>query len=78
MIYELPNWSNSATAADVSSRILTGFSRTGWPRPFRAATPGEHVLRAEQNVYRYQAKRQLVGAFLIDLCVLNFFLRHDR
>ena len=23
MVYELSNWSNSATAADVSSRILT-------------------------------------------------------
>ena len=78
MIYELSNWSNSATAADVSSRILTGFSRTGWPRPFRAAAFDEYLFRARQDVYRHQAKRQLVGAFLIDLCVLNFFLCHDR
>ncbi len=32
MVYELTNWSNSATAADVSSRILTRCSRAYWPR----------------------------------------------
>jgi hypothetical protein len=50
MVYELTNWSNSATAADVSSGIFTRFSRTDWSRPFTGAAAHQHVFRAQENV----------------------------
>lgn len=77
MVYELSNWSNTATAADVPSHLITRRSRTRWPRAFRASTTGGYIYRAQQNVYRYSAKRELVGAVATDLDFLHRLLCND-